>query len=88
MVRENINLTPEPTIVDKELLQTPATSTILNRMNILNREVKHPWWAFGVIFTIGALLSQYGVIDGSLYLFDLLAGVLIYKLITSKTNLD
>lgn len=53
-------------------------------MEILKKEVKHPLVALGVIFLIGAILNLYGVTEGSLYLFDLLAGVLIYKLFTSR----
>lgn len=52
-------------------------------MNFLNREIRHPIIALGVFFGIGILLNMYGVTQGSLFLFDLLAGVLIYKVLTS-----
>lgn len=51
----------------------------------MNFRIKHPWIAFGIIFVLSALLSQYGVTKGSLFLFDLFAGIGIYKWITSNS---
>jgi hypothetical protein len=48
-------------------------------------KVSHPLIAFCIIFIITALLSEYGVSQGSLLLFDVLAGVVIYKTITFQS---
>lgn len=50
----------------------------------MNIRIKHPWIAFLVIFVLSALLSQYGVTEGSLLLFDLFAGIAIYKWLISR----
>ena len=50
----------------------------------MNPKVEHPGIAFIVIFVLAALLSQYGVTQGSLLLFDLFAGIAIYKWLTSR----
>ena len=42
-------------------------------------EIKRPWVALWIYFGIGFLLWQYGVRDGSLVLFCILAGMFIYK---------
>ena len=47
-----------------------------------NLKIQHPWIAFCVIFVIAALLSKYGVVEGSAYLFVLFAGIVIYKFLT------
>ena len=51
----------------------------------MNPKISHPWIAFVVIFVLLALLSEYGVTQGSLLLFDLFAGIGIYKWITSRS---
>lgn len=48
-------------------------------MNFFSQKVERPGIALGVIFFIGLLLSQYGVVNGSLYLFDMLVGIIVYK---------
>jgi hypothetical protein len=44
----------------------------------------HPWTAFLTVMAIAAMLSNYGVIKGSLMLFDILVGIAIYKMIISR----
>ena len=53
-------------------------------MNIFKKKIKHPWIAFCVIFTLSAVLSKYGIVEGTLLIFDLFAGVFIYKYITAE----
>lgn len=53
-------------------------------MNKFNYKIDHPGVAFCVIFMIGALLSQYGVVEGSMLLFALFAGIVIYKFLTFR----
>lgn len=48
------------------------------------KKIDHPWIALGVIFLIGALLSQYGITAGSLLLFDLFAGIAIYRIFCDR----
>jgi hypothetical protein len=50
----------------------------------MNYKISHPWVAFSVVFILAAVLSQYGIVQGSLLLFDLFAGVAIYKWATHK----
>lgn len=45
--------------------------------------IKHPIIAFIVIFILAAIMSNYGVVQGSLLVFDFLAGIIIYKTFTS-----
>lgn len=53
-------------------------------MNLRNRKIEHPAVAFLVIVAISAMLNLYGVTGGSLMLFDLFAGIAIYKFLTAK----
>jgi len=48
----------------------------------MDTKIKHPWIAFIIIFVIITLMSEFGIIESSLLLFDLLAGIIIYKAIT------
>lgn len=41
--------------------------------------VKRPWTALCIWFAAGVVLYAFGVRDGSLLIFDLLAGIFIYK---------
>jgi len=52
-------------------------------MNIFKRKIKYPWQAFWIIFILSAVLSQYGMTIGTLLIFDLFAGIIIYKYITA-----
>ena len=42
-------------------------------------EIKHPWVALWIWFGIGFLVWQYGIRDGALVLFCVLAGMFIYS---------
>ncbi len=50
----------------------------------MNTQISHPWTAFIVIIVLSAVLSNYGVVEGSLLLLDLFAGIAIYKWVTSQ----
>ena len=50
----------------------------------MNNKVDHPWIAFMVIVIVAAIMSNYGIVHGSLMLFDLFAGVAVYKWITAS----
>lgn len=50
-------------------------------MNIL-----HPWLALLIVFVVAAALNLYGVHDGSFYLWDLIGGIFIYKLLTARVR--
>jgi hypothetical protein len=52
-------------------------------MNIFGRKISHPGTALVIYFLIGALLAKYGIVEGSLLLFALFAGVIIYKVVTA-----
>lgn len=47
-------------------------------------KVEHPGLALLIVFVIAAALNLYGLHDGSLYLWDLIGGVFIYKLLTAR----
>lgn len=51
-------------------------------MNILDQKITQPKTAFFVIFVMSALLSEYGIVEGSLLLFDFFAAIIIYKWLT------
>lgn len=53
----------------------------------MNLKISHPWIALGIIFVLSAILSEYGVTKGSLFLFDVFAGIGIYKWITSRSQI-
>jgi len=48
----------------------------------MNKRIFHPWIAFAVIFGIAVMLNEYGIVNGSLFLFDFFAGIAIYKIFT------
>lgn len=50
----------------------------------MNIRIAHPWIAFLVITVLSAIMANYGVVDGSLMLFDLFAGIAIYKWLTTS----
>lgn len=46
-------------------------------------KINKPFIAVTVYFVIGIILSMYGVVEGTMYLFDLFMGIIIYKVICS-----
>jgi hypothetical protein len=53
---------------------------------MFNPKITKPKVALAIIFAITLLLSVYGVRDGTFYIFDLLGGIFIYKVITAGTD--
>lgn len=48
--------------------------------------IEHPKLAFGVIILVSLILNVYGMRDGAITIFALLASVLIYKLIANSLH--
>lgn len=53
-------------------------------MSKFNIKIEHPGVALIVYFLIGALLAEYGIIEGSALLLALFSGIIIYKFVTFK----
>jgi len=51
-------------------------------MSKFNFKIDNPGTALVVYFVIGALLAEYGIVEGSALLLALFSGVIIYKFIT------
>lgn len=50
-------------------------------MKFLGVHINHPWTAFFVYFSIGAILSQYGIVNGTALIFCLFMGIAAYRII-------
>lgn len=48
-----------------------------------NRKIEHPGVAFIVIFLMAAVMSKYGIVNGTLSVIAVFAGIGVYKFFTA-----
>lgn len=52
----------------------------------MNIRIAHPFIALFVIFGIAVILSNYGVVEGTAYLFVFFMGIALYRMFTSSSQ--